>query len=173
MEFTRPEPSGEADYGLLLHQANALWEADIPLAGRLANLAALAYASIPNLNWAGFYLWQEDRRRLVLGPFQGLPACSIIPEGKGVCGTACARGEAVVVDDVAAFPGHIACDSVSRSEIVVPLTPLGRLFGVLDIDSPLPARFGPRDAEGIKGFARAIEGFLAGLSAEELARLYL
>ncbi len=173
MDSLGAQPGSEADYDLMLSQAEVLWAVDIPLAGRLANLTALARSSIPGLNWVGFYLWEERRRRLVLGPFQGLPACAIIPEGKGVCGAAIARGEALVVDDVEAFPGHIACDSASRSEIVVPLAPRGRLFGVLDIDSPLPARFGARDAQGIRAFAHAIESRLECLGTEELSRLYL
>jgi len=105
-----------------------------------ANTAALIFARVPNINWAGFYFRQGDM--LVVGPFQGLPACTRIPLGRGVCGTAAARGETIVVPDVHAFEGHIACDSASRSEIVVPLTIRGEVCGVLDIDSPVPNRFG-------------------------------
>jgi L-methionine (R)-S-oxide reductase len=111
-----------------------------------ANAAALIYHGLPNLNWAGFYF--RNGAELVLGPFQGKPACVRIPVGKGVCGTAAARGATVVVPDVHDFPGHIACDPVSRSELVVPLIEEGSVFGVLDLDSPLPARFDELDRDG-------------------------
>ncbi len=107
---------------------------------RAANTAALLYARVPRLNWAGFYFLRGET--LVLGPFQGLPACTRIALGKGVCGTAAATGQTVVVDDVHAFAGHIACDSASNSEIVVPLRTKGQVTGVLDVDSPEHARFG-------------------------------
>jgi L-methionine (R)-S-oxide reductase len=112
-----------------------------------ANMSALLWQFLPDLNWAGFYflLGQE----LVLGPFQGKVACVRIAVGKGVCGTAAERRETVIVPDVLSFPGHIACDPLSRSEIVVPLIQGGRLLGVLDLDSPLPARFGQDDASGL------------------------
>lgn len=108
-----------------------------------ANTAAVLWQHLPRLNWAGFYFLQG--RELVLGPFQGKPACVRIPLGRGVCGTAAARRETVVVADVAAFPGHIACDAASRAEIVVPLLAGPTLLGVLDLDSPDPARFTPDD----------------------------
>jgi len=110
-----------------------------------ANTAALIFARVPDLNWAGFYFLRGDT--LVVGPFQGLPACTRIPLGRGVCGTAAARRETIVVPDVHAFAGHIACDSASRSEIVVPLMVHGKVYGVLDIDSPLPNRFGQAERE--------------------------
>ena len=113
-----------------------------------ANMAALLYQGLPDLNWAGFYFLHGSE--LVLGPFQGKVACVRIALGRGVCGTAATRRETVIVPDVLAFPGHIACDSDSRSEIVVPLVRDGRLWGVLDLDSPLLARFDPDDAAGLK-----------------------
>lgn len=108
-----------------------------------ANVAALIFTRVPRLNWAGFYFLQGDT--LVLGPFQGQPACTRIPVGRGVCGTAIARNETMLVPDVHQFPGHIACDSASNSEIVVPLTIGGKLSGVLDIDSPELNRFSQSD----------------------------
>jgi L-methionine (R)-S-oxide reductase len=111
-----------------------------------ANMAALIYNGLPDLNWAGFYFTQGSE--LVLGPFQGQPACVRIPWGNGVCGTAAARGETVLVPDVHAFPGHIACDPVSQSELVVPLIEDGQVTGVLDLDSPKLARFDADDRAG-------------------------
>ena len=121
----------------------------------LANAAALLWQELEDVNWAGFYLSEGDT--LVLGPFQGKPACIEIPYGRGVCGTAAAKDETQLVPDVHAFPGHIACDSASRSEIVVPLHRDGRVIGVLDIDSPTTARFTQRDKEGLERFARILE----------------
>jgi GAF domain-containing protein len=117
-----------------------------------ANTAALVFGALPGLNWAGFYLYKSGE--LVLGPFQGKPACVRIDMGKGVCGTAAARRETVVVEDVHAFPGHIACDSASNSEIVIPLMRGQDLLGVLDLDSPLHARFGAVDARGLEVIAK-------------------
>ena len=116
-----------------------------------ANTAALIYTSLPGLNWAGFYMLKEGE--LVLGPFQGLPACIRIALGKGVCGTAAATRRTQLVTDVHAFPGHIACDAASQSELVVPLLKDGRLIGVLDLDSPSLARFDADDAAGIETLA--------------------
>jgi len=121
-----------------------------------ANLAALLYWSLPQLNWVGFYLVEPRRGDLLLGPFQGKPACVRIPIGRGVCGTAAARRETVVVPDVHAFPGHIACDSASNSEIVVPVVRDGELLGVLDLDSPVPARFDDADARGLEALVRVL-----------------
>lgn len=115
----------------------------------LANASAFLVNALPGLNWAGFYLMRGGR--LELGPFQGLPACLYIPLNKGVCGAAASRRETMVVDDVHAFPGHIACDERSRSEIVVPLLRKGRLLGVLDLDAPVVARFGEVDRLGLEG----------------------
>ena len=117
-----------------------------------ANLAALVYASLPDLNWAGCYLLRGGE--LVLGPFQGKPACVRIALGRGVCGSAAQRRTALIVPDVEEFPGHIACDAASRSELVVPLvTPGGGLLGVFDLDSPLPGRFDAADRDGIESLA--------------------
>ncbi len=140
-------------YRSLTQQAQALLENERDPIANAANLSALLFHSLPAVNWVGFYLW--DGRELVVGPFQGLPACVRIELGKGVCGTAAATGTTQVVDDVDAFPGHIACDSASRSEIVVPLhAPDGSLIGVLDIDSPETARFDADDRRGIEALAR-------------------
>lgn len=125
-----------------------------------ANMAALIYHGLPEVNWAGFYFAQAGE--LVLGPFQGQPACVRIPWGNGVCGTAAARGATVLVPDVHDFPGHIACDPVSRSELVVPLIEGGRVTGVLDLDSPRLARF---DAEDRAGCEKLVAILLAGYSA--------
>jgi L-methionine (R)-S-oxide reductase len=120
----------------------------------LANAAAVLYHSLPDVNWAGFYLMRAGE--LVLGPFQGKPACVRIALGRGVCGAAANRHETIVVPDVHLFPGHIACDTESRSEIVVPLVHQDRLHGVLDIDSRSPGRFTEDDRQGLEGFARAL-----------------
>ena len=136
--------SAEEAYSDLLAQARALLEGERDFTANAANLAALIFHTLPDLNWAGFY-WLKDGE-LVLGPFQGKPACVRIALGKGVCGTAARDAKTVVVPDVNAFPGHIACDSASASEIVVPV---GRL-GVLDLDSPLKNRFDAADAKGLE-----------------------
>ena len=124
----------------------------------LANAAALLYHTLENVNWAGFYLMEQGR--LVLGPFQGLPACIEIGPGCGVCGTAAAQDCTQRVPDVHRFPGHIACDSASRSELVIPLHAAGRVAAVLDIDSPLPDRFSAEDQAGLESFARTLEAVL-------------
>lgn len=139
-------------YAHLAAQAKALLEGERDAGANSANLAALLFHSLPDLNWAGFY-WLKDGG-LVLGPFQGKPACVRIALGRGVCGTAAAERRTVVVTDVHAFPGHIACDSASASEIVVPVFKAGRLLGVLDLDSPRPARFDEEDARGLEALAR-------------------
>jgi len=117
-----------------------------------ANTSALIFQMMPDLNWAGFYFLRAGNF-LVLGPFQGKPACIRIPVGRGVCGTAAERRHSVLVEDVHAFPGHIACDAASRSELVVPLMRDGRVLGVLDLDSPLPARFDTEDQAGVEALA--------------------
>ena len=119
-----------------------------------ANMAALLYWSLPDLNWVGFYLVDAESGDLLVGPFQGKPACVRIPVGKGVCGTAAARRETVVVQDVHAFPGHIACDADSNSEIVVPIVAGDRLVGVLDLDSPRKDRFDVQDARGLEALVQ-------------------
>ena len=117
----------------------------------MANAAALLWQYLPDLNWAGFYRFVADE--LVLGPFQGKAACIRIPLGKGVCGTAAATHTTQLVEDVHAFPGHIACDAASRSELVVPIVRDGTLIGVIDLDSPVPARFDAEDAAGCESLA--------------------
>jgi len=143
------------DYKMLRESLNALTAGVPHVTANLANAAALLYGGLSRLNWAGFYLLEGET--LVLGPFQGRPACIEIPLGRGVCGTAAASGETVVVPDVHAFPGHIACDEASRSEIVVPLFARGVLKGVLDIDSPETDRFSEADRIGLEEFARTLE----------------
>ena len=133
-------------YRDLARQLAALIAGEPDPIANAANAAALIYHGLPNLNWAGFYF--RNCAELVLGPFQGKPACVRIPIGKGVCGTAAARGTAILVPDVHDFPGHITCDPESRSELVVPLINDGKVLGVLDLDSPLPARFDEADREG-------------------------
>jgi GAF domain-containing protein len=131
-------------YRQFLVQLTALFDGERDGLANLSNMSALIYASLPSLNWAGFYLMRGGG--LVLGPFQGKVACVRIALGHGVCGTAAERRETVIVPDVHEFPGHIACDSASRSEIVVPLVHDARILGVLDLDSPQPARFDQQDA---------------------------
>lgn len=138
-------------YQLLAQQAQALFEAERNLIANAANLSALLFNGIADLNWAGFYFF--DGRELVLGPFQGKPACVRIRLGRGVCGTAAAERRTRVVGDVHAFPGHIACDAASNSEIVVPLLDGERLLGVLDLDSPLSHRFDDADRLGLEHIA--------------------
>jgi GAF domain-containing protein len=133
-------------YRDLARQLTALLAGEPDPIANAANMAALIYHRLANVNWAGFYF--RNGAELVLGPFQGKPACVRIPIGKGVCGTSAARGTAVLVHDVHDFPGHIACDPESRSELVVPLIEDGSVLGVLDLDSPLPARFDELDRDG-------------------------
>lgn len=135
-------------YAQLNEQLAAVFAGERDAIANAANMAALLFQSLPDVNWAGFYFLKGNE--LVLGPFQGKVACVRIALGRGVCGTAAQRRETIVVPDVHAFPGHIACDSASRSEIVVPLIRDGRLLGVLDIDSPLLARFDEQDAAGLQ-----------------------
>jgi L-methionine (R)-S-oxide reductase len=141
----------DAAYDQLARDLSALLSGERDLIANAANTAALIYDALPGLNWAGFYLYKSGE--LVLGPFQGKPACVRIAIGKGVCGTAAARRETVLVEDVHAFPGHIACDSASNSEVVVPLTRGDELLGVLDLDSPQHARFSAGDARGLERLA--------------------
>ena len=139
-------------YAQLLEQARALLHDERDRIANAANLSALVYHALPDLNWAGFYF--HDGRELVVGPFQGLPACVRIPLDKGVCGAAARTRATQRVADVNAFPGHIACDSASRSELVVPLVAAdGRLIGVLDLDSPRPNRFDEDDQHGLEAIA--------------------
>lgn len=147
------------DYSLMNKQLLSLTEGVEDGISNLANASALLFHTLEGLNWAGFYLYKEGA--LLLGPFQGKTACTKIPMGKGVCGTAAERGETIVVPDVHAFPGHIACDGDSNSEIVIPLYLRGSLYGVLDIDSPLLDRFSEADREGLELFARTLEAVLS------------
>ena len=146
------------DYNLINQQLQAITEGIEDQISNLANAASILFHSLEGINWAGFYILKEDV--LMLGPFMGKPACVRIPMGNGVCGTAAGKGETILVPDVHKFPGHIACDSASLSEIVVPLTVRGNLFGVLDIDSPLLNRFSQEDKEGLEAFARILEEVL-------------
>ncbi|WMJ67704.1 GAF domain-containing protein [Stenotrophomonas sp. 24(2023)] len=139
-------------YAQLLDQARALVHGEADRIANAANLSALVYHALPDLNWVGFYLY--DGTELVVGPFQGLPACVRIPLDKGVCGAAARLRVTQRIDDVDAFPGHIACDSASRSELVVPLVRGDALIGVFDIDSPVLARFDADDQAGLEAIAR-------------------
>jgi L-methionine (R)-S-oxide reductase len=139
-------------YTALAGDLRALLHGERDLIANAANLSSLVYHTLPDLNWAGFYLLKAGE--LVLGPFQGKPACVRIGIGKGVCGTAAARRTSIVVPDVDAFPGHIACDSASRSELVVPIVKDGQLIGVLDMDSPSLARFDDVDRDGCEALVR-------------------
>lgn len=151
----------EQDYRLLNEQLAALVH-DVPhLIANLSNASALLWQTLPDINWAGFYLLEGET--LVLGPFQGKPACIEIAPGRGVCGTAAQSDTTQVVADVLSFPGHIACDAASRSELVVPLHKDGRVVGVLDIDSASPAHFTDVDRAGLERFAQTLEYELEGL----------
>lgn len=143
------------DYEALNAQLSALIGGVPHRTANLANAAALLYHTLDGLNWAGFYLLERDT--LVLGPFQGRPACIEIPAGRGVCGTAAAEGRTQRVPDVHQFPGHIACDSASNSELVVPIRAGSRIVGVLDLDSPQKGRFTPEDQAGLEEFVRVLE----------------
>jgi len=147
-------------YAQLLEQARALMSGERDRVANAANLSALVYHSLPALNWAGFYFY--DGQELVVGPFQGLPACIRIPLDKGVCGAAATTRQTQRVAGVHAFPGHIACDSASNSEVVVPLfTGDGQLIGVLDLDSPELDRFDAQDQKGLEDIAKAFVESLA------------
>lgn len=144
------------DYPLLHSQLASLMEGEPNFIANMANAAALLWHGLKDINWAGFYLYEEDTNQLVLGPFQGLPACVRIPLGRGVCGGAAAEQRTFVVPDVHAFPGHIACDARSQSEIVVPLMHAGKLIGVIDIDSPIQNRFQSIDQEWLEQIAELL-----------------
>ena len=161
MTFTASQLSGSKpeQYAQLVEQARALLAGERDRIANAANLSALVYHALPSLNWAGFYFY--DGNELVVGPFQGLPACVRIPLDKGVCGAAARTRATQRVADVHAFPGHIACDSASRSELVVPLVHDGELVGVFDLDSPEPDRFDIDDQHGLEAIARAFVESLA------------
>ncbi|MGO1070170.1 GAF domain-containing protein [Lysobacter sp. CA199] len=159
--FTASTLSGgkSEQYAQLVEQARALLDGERDRIANAANLSALVNQSLPELNWVGFYFY--DGRELVVGPFQGLPACVRIPLDKGVCGAAASSRQTQRVADVHEFPGHIACDAASRSEVVVPLVRDGQLIGVFDLDSPVPARFDADDQAGLETLARVYVESLA------------
>ncbi len=142
-------------YGLINQQLEALLENESHMISNLSNAAALLNMTLPDINWVGFYLIENNE--LLLGPFQGKPACTRIPIGKGVCGTAVTEATTQLVIDVHHFPGHIACDSASKSEIVIPIRINDTIIGVLDVDSPLVARFDATDQDGLEEFVRILE----------------
>ncbi len=144
----------EKSYEIVLQQLKALIEDEKDITANLANASALLNQFLHDINWVGFYLWKEDE--LVLGPFQGLPACIRIPSGKGVCGTAIAEEKTMLVANVHEFPGHIACDPKSQSEIVIPMIVQGANFGVLDIDSPKLNRFDVTDQRYLEQFVEVL-----------------
>jgi L-methionine (R)-S-oxide reductase len=146
-------------YDMVVEQVSHLIADEPNEIANLSNVAALLNVQMKDINWVGFYLWYSEEQSLILGPFQGKPACIRIPLGKGVCGTAAETRTSQVVPDVFAFPGHIACDPDSRAEVVVPMVKDGTLIGVLDIDSPIPGRFDEADAVGLQ---RIVDVVLAG-----------
>ena len=157
----KPDENLDANerYRQLCNAADALTATESDPIANMANIAALIWEFVPGLNWAGFYRVLENgdgEGELVLGPFVGRPACIRIPMGAGVCGTAAKTGATQLVEDVHAFPGHIACDSASLSEVVVPVVRNGQVVAVIDLDSPEPARFKPEDAAGIEQLARLL-----------------
>ena len=146
------------DYVSMCAQLSALTHGIPYETANLANASALLWQELKDINWAGFYKMMDGK--LVLGPFQGKPACILIPVGRGVCGTAVAEDRTQLVMDVHQFPGHIACDSASNSEVVVPIHKDGKVWGVLDIDSPLFSRFTQEDQVGLEQFVKILEGIL-------------
>ncbi|QFF99717.1 GAF domain-containing protein [Psychrobacillus glaciei] len=154
--FTKTNYSQDlsANYTMLSKQLDALLTGEKNVIANLSNASALLNQFFDQINWVGFYLMENNE--LVLGPFQGLPACVRIPLAKGVCGSAASTKETVIVPDVHAFPGHIACDAASQSEIVVPIVKDGVLLGVLDIDSPIKERFSEQDKEGLEQFIQVL-----------------
>ncbi len=162
--FEVPELSEEqtedksAFYELVNKQVEALTAGEEDALANLANISSLLYLSMAEVNWAGFYILRGET--LVLGPFQGKPACVRIPLGRGVCGTAAADARSQLVDDVFEFPGHIACDADSRSEIVIPVMNDGRVVAVLDIDSPVASRFDEQDLAGVEAIVKSLEASL-------------
>lgn len=146
------------NYKLLVSQAESVIENVPYTVTNLANISALIYEELSDLNWAGFYLMRDGK--LILGPFQGKLACTQIPIGKGVCGTAVAENKTMLVENVHEFPGHIACDSASNSEIVIPVRHDGEVIGVLDIDSPLVGRFTEEDKAGLEKLVSVLEAHI-------------
>jgi L-methionine (R)-S-oxide reductase len=158
-----PERSDRPDYDLLVRQVTSILEGERDLTANASQFSALVYDTIADLNWAGFYFTvpskKDEGNDLLVGPFQGKPACARIPFGRGVCGATAVKRETIVVADVHAFPGHIACDSASASEIVIPVLKDDRLIGVFDIDSPKLERFSDEDRAGLEAMLAA---FVAG-----------
>ncbi|MDC7235697.1 MAG: GAF domain-containing protein [Spirochaetales bacterium] len=155
----RKSGSRETDYPLLVSALGHLLEGETNSTAALSNASALLNWFLDDINWVGFYLYDKGEEQLVLGPFQGLPACVRIPPGKGVCGRAYASGETQIVEDVLKFPGHIACDSASRSELVVPIFQGESVIAVLDIDSPETGRFDEVDAQWMEKAAGVLSAF--------------
>ena len=154
----------QKQYELINAQVQALISGESDMIANMANIAAVLFNNLEQVNWAGFYLYKQEQ--LVLGPFQGQPACIRIPMGKGVCGTAASRRETMVVMDVHEFAGHIACDAASNSEVVVPIVVNDQLIGVLDIDSPIAARFDDDDRVGLETLVSIFE---ASITAAEVS----
>ena len=153
-----PTASTQPDYALLTRQVSSILEGERDLTANAAQFAAFVYDTIAELNWAGFYLTRPGKKggeELLVGPFQGKVACARIPFGRGVCGTAAAERKTILVPDVHAFPGHIACDSASNAEIVIPLLKDGKVVGVFDIDSPALNRFSEVDQRGLEAMVAA------------------
>lgn len=148
----------EENYALVQKQLVALIEDEPNMIANLSNAASLLNQFLGEINWVGFYLAEKDQ--LVLGPFQGLPACVRIPLGKGVCGTSAAERKTMRIEDVHQFPGHIACDAATKSEIVIPIIKDDKLIGVLDIDSPIPNRFDESDQQGLEKFTESLCKYL-------------
>lgn len=144
----------DAMYDLLLKQLQSLLEDEHDMIANLSNASALLFQTLPDINWAGFYFYKHDE--LILGPFQGKPACMHIPMGKGVCGSSAKQRQTLCIENVHDFPGHIACDSASKSEIVIPLLKNEQLLGVLDIDSPYEKRFDAMDQHYLEAFAELL-----------------
>ncbi|MGO2330094.1 MAG: GAF domain-containing protein [Pseudoalteromonas nigrifaciens] len=146
-------------YQSLVKQTKSLIGGESNVIANMANISALLFTSLDDVNWAGFY-FMDSPTELVLGPFQGNPACIRIPVGKGVCGTAAATGQTQLIEDVHAFDGHIACDAASNSEVVVPIMKAGKVFAVLDIDSPSISRFDTDDQAGLEALVKCLEASL-------------
>jgi GAF domain-containing protein len=152
--------SKKEQYDTVCKQLDMLIKGESNIVANLANSSALLNFFLKDINWVGYYLYEETTNQLVIGPFQGLPACIRIPLGKGVCGTAAEELRVLRVEDVHCFQGHIACDSASKSEIVLPIMRDGNLYGVLDIDSPITERFDTEDEVGLTSFVSIIEKYL-------------
>ena len=150
----------EKDYEMVIKQLRALLEDETNQIANLANASALLNQFLSNVNWVGFYLYEETNDQLVLGPFQGLPACVRIPNGRGVCGTSLKEGKTLRIENVHEFPGHIACDAASQSEIVIPIRSSDKIIGVLDIDSPTVGRFDETDEKYLEKFIATLEEFI-------------